>query len=193
MDQGDAFDVSFCTIGTPQPTTLTENEMRPVEVEYVEAFAKLSRSFNVRYFAFTSFVNASPQSSKSPMAKLKGEAELAIKMRRFERTSMFRLAWIATPKPVYAGSVMHYAYSVVDHYLRHYFRMTPWLMYVPVSVIGSQSKSVDSYSVASAMVNDAEAFLSGQDAVEQSMRIGWPGLRRFHYEDIMRMAASNNP
>ena len=44
--------------------------------------------------------------------------------------------------------------------------------------------------MAKAMVVDAEAFLSNADRKEMSERIGWPGLKRLYYDEIMQLAGT---
>jgi hypothetical protein len=59
--------------------------------------------------------------------------------------------------------------------------------YIPVSVLGSQTRSIAAEDVARAMCLDAERFVSGADQQEMKGRIGWRGLKRLYYDDIMAL------
>lgn len=61
-------------------------------------------------------------------------------------------------------------------------------MYVPTILLPDALKTMHVEQLAKAMIVDAERFVTGKDEKEMRARLGWRGLRRFEYPQILQLA-----
>lgn len=70
-------DDAFCCLGTTRRAAGSAAAFRPVDLDYIAAFARLAKRAGAQRFLLVSSVGASPR-SPLPYSRTKGEAETAI-------------------------------------------------------------------------------------------------------------------
>lgn len=82
-------DDAVCTLGVGEPSKVSSEELRRVDVEAPVAFAEACRRQGLRHFTLQTAVGANAKSSVEYL-RLKGELEARVTALAFERTSFFR-------------------------------------------------------------------------------------------------------
>jgi len=104
-------DVAISTLGVGQPSKSTAEEIRRVELEYVNEFAKVCKSVGVRHFSNLGSTGVSKE-SWIPLLRLKQEIEDTISLHGFERTSFFRPSFLITEEARYGVTDSVYLWLV---------------------------------------------------------------------------------
>lgn len=112
--------------------------------------------------------------------------ESILKLCRFERTSFFRIGWLARQKPKLEDfpDLMEFKRARFDHYLSDKFRFTKLLCYLPTFMLPSETHTTCPEVLAKAMVADAERYVLDLDKEEMDERLGWRGLKRLYNDDF---------
>lgn len=88
--------VAFCTLGIGEPSKVSPEEFRRVDLEGAAAFAAACRRQGVTHFSLLTAVGANPR-SRVRYVRIKGEIEGRVRGEGFARASFFRPSMLVTP------------------------------------------------------------------------------------------------
>lgn len=91
LDEGGAIacDDVFCALGTTIRKAGSQKAFRQVDLEYVEAVARVTRAGGARQFLLVSSVGADPR-ARNFYLSVKGQAEVAVREEGFDSVQVFR-------------------------------------------------------------------------------------------------------
>lgn len=115
-------DAALSTFGVGQPSQVSKEEFRRVDITCVEAFATACREVGIRRFSLLSSLAADP-SSRIDYLRLKGELEERVRALGFERTSVFQPSMLITQTN---------RYGPLQGALLTVFRHADWLLSGPL-------------------------------------------------------------
>jgi uncharacterized protein YbjT (DUF2867 family) len=88
--------VAFCTLGIGEPSKVSKEEFRRVDLDGTAAFAAACRRRGVTHFSLLTAVGANPR-SRIYYTWLKGQVEQRVRAEGFARASFFRPSMLVTP------------------------------------------------------------------------------------------------
>jgi uncharacterized protein YbjT (DUF2867 family) len=88
--------VAFCTLGIGEPSKVSKDEFRRVDLDGTAAFAAACKRQGVTHFSLLTAVGANPR-SRIYYTWLKGQVEERAKAEGFPRASFFRPSMLVTP------------------------------------------------------------------------------------------------
>lgn len=144
--------VAFCTLGIGEPSKLSKEEFRRVDLDGTAAFAAACKRQGVTHFSLLTAVGANP-GSRIHYTWLKGQVEERVKAEGFARASFFRPSLLVTPTS---------RYGFMQGVLLALFPLIDPLLVGPLS----RFRSVKVSDLGKAMVRHAERPGAGVEVLE---------------------------
>ncbi|HWZ28005.1 MAG TPA: NAD(P)H-binding protein [Gemmatimonadales bacterium] len=106
---------AFCTLGIGEPSKVSKEEFRRVDLDGTASFAAACKRQGVTHFSLLTAVGANPE-SRIYYTWLKGQVEERVRAEGFPRASFFRPSMLVTPSNRYGftQAVMLTVFPLID-------------------------------------------------------------------------------